>query len=544
MTLNLTLTALSISNLCMSPIFSTGRNKITFSFLNIYNSFSTSILAECSLHISNSIFKNFLSSAISITSSAKPLQIVYYRPNTVTDSTLSRTLLYRCHTQNNGGGILCINENTIRIDECFFAFCFAEGKGGALYANATNSSSISVSNTCFLSCTAYEGSSFFIDDLDNVTFNYNNIEESAPSRRPGISSNGIIISKINNIVNVNFTSCYSVRSSAAIRIDCLDRQVIRFTTFQQCNGFNIICFKGIGSSSLSRIENLVIINNSLNGNQAPTEEDRYEGKALICIMGYWFISDSFFFSNDGLLASGGYGIITFFRCKFDFSLNLTENRNIITLECFENSQEQNQIPIYSFTANDYVYTGLPCFSDETINEIVDPPKPKFVLKKKIGYIIAGIVFTLVFAVVSIYACILLKRHRQHVLCMLHNQYAIDGKSSDEGDEKDIDKNMIVVVDENEKKKKEKKKKDLQNDFDDYYDTVRKDNRFQFEDIPVPDTHLWDTNEGDVEVPDDDAFIADVDDIMDNFNKKSENKKKTKKKKKKLTSLIKKGKKKK
>ena len=132
--------------------------------------------------------------------------------------------------------------------------------------------------------------------------------------------------------------------------------------------------------------------------------------------------------------------------------------------------------------------------------------------------------------------------------MLHKNYAAEALNNEEeeGDvgDKINDKDLVVVVDENDRKKKEMKKRDLLNDFDDFYKLTRKDNRLQFNDVMVPDTHLWDTDDGDVEVPQEEAFLADVNDILDGVEIKEKSKKGTKKKKKKLSSLIKKGKKKK
>lgn len=544
MVLNLTLTALSISNLCLSPLFYTGKIKATFSYLNIFNSFSTAILSEHYLYVSNSKFKNFLSSAIQISSPSRLFTEQVTVPGH--DPTFESDFFERCKApdQKNGGGIYCKNSQ-LNIKNSLFVYCESSGKGGAIYADLNDKNNISIQNTRIYYCTASEGSSFYITNAKDVSISQNSIEESAPSQRSGIKSNCFIITSSDTIKYVNYTSCHSQLSSASLQLDCSESHTIGYTTFQECNGYNIFCLKGLCKSSSSLIEQIIMFNNSLNGISNSIGNDRYEGNSLISIMGEWRISDSYFiFDSAPHLASIGYGSVTFFRCTFNVNVDdFNSISNIFLLEC--RSPTTIIFPSILFTVNALNFDYIQLYRSQTPRIDQKPPKPKFVLKKRLGYIVASIVLTIVFLIVTIVACCLLKRHRNHVLVMLHKNYAAEALNrEEEGEDKINDKDLVFVVDENDKKKKELKKRDLLNDFDDFYKFTRKDNRLQFNDVAVPDTHLWDTDEGDVELPEEEAFLADVNDILDGVEIKEKSKKGKKKKKKKLSSLIKKGKKKK
>ena len=236
-------------------------------------------------------------------------------------------------------------------------------------------------------------------------------------------------------------------------------------------------------------------------------------------MGEWRISDSFFITNKTAnLASGGFGIVTFFRCHFDQNLATYEtSKHMIFNEC--DFEAKMIVPSYTFTINSIFYDGPHFFNGETARPNNKPPKPKFVLSKRIGYIVGAIIFTIAFVIVTVLACNLLKRHRQHVLCSSGggNKNAVD----------DDDDDLMIVVDEDEKLKQQ-----ILNDFDDYYSKTKNDKRFKFDDIPVPDTNLWDTDEGEVEVPDEDAFNDDVNMIFGGNSKREKSRKGKKKNKKK------------
>lgn len=526
--LNITLSVLSISNLySFSPLFYFKQNNAIFSYLNIQNSFSTTIITECSIFITNSKFKNILSSSIKLLSSKA--DTIFTETQTIDN--IQSSLFDRCKSKSSGGGIYCKNSK-LTVTNSLFAYCEASEKGGAIYASLDDKKQdITIQNTRTSFCSAPEGSSFYIYNTNKIILTNSEIEESSPSRRSGIESNCFITTTSDQIEEVNFTSCYSQLSSAALLLDCSESQIIKFATFQGCNGYNILCLKGICYSSQSTIEKVVMLDNDLNGIDNSIGNDRHDGNSIICVMGEWKISDSFFIVNTTNLVSGGFGTVTFFRCTFNIAQERFEsNHNAIFLEYIY--QENVTLPSYSFNANDIEYTGQ-YYQSETHRIDAQPPKAKFILKNRIGYIVSAIILTIVFLIITILACNLLKKHRSHVLVLLHETYAAEAQNSDDENinDKINDKDLVIVVDENDKKKNEMKKRDLENDFDDFYHLTRKDNRLQFENVEVPDTHLWDTDEGDAQVADDDAFLVDVNDIIDGFKPNIKSKKGKKKKKK-------------
>ena len=364
----------------------------------------------------------------------------------------------------NNGGAISVNTNIAELilQRCVFFYCAATNKGGAIYSDS-QIDKVTSSSCRYTFCSSKDGSIFFINNSNRFELNNNLYYHSASTERPSIYNGMFINGTEIEASHQNFTSCSSLRGTAALNAEISTKAEISYVTFDFCQGINIMRLSGIPQSA--QIRNLIFYHNLAGEN------------GFLYINGNWIIQNSVFIFNSApnIIVNLGHLVLT--KCLMDFDYFFSE---YITFDSCTYSVINPQQIYQTFTLNVATeYDGTPGYindtSDLALNYFV-PERTKSISLNFTGIlVIVCAALIIVLLIVLIVTAKLLKRHKKHVNHLLHEAYAQHQMS------------------------------DNSSKLSNEYNESSSSNMYDFTNVPVPDTHIWDTDDGDMNPPKESPF---------------------------------------
>ncbi|OHS93719.1 hypothetical protein TRFO_39987 [Tritrichomonas foetus] len=479
--LNLSILALSlISHKQYSPFFASTDN-ILFQNSKFIAFLSPSILSFGNLKVTNSYFSKFLETPIIFQNAVYSETQEYSISADIASSTFQQ-----CQGTNGGAIYIAASIEYIRVARTIFAYCTASAHGGAINCEYDlNSFTFSSSRTTF--CSASDGSIFYITSCQTTDINNNIFENSGPSRRPGIFNSILLKGNELNLNKCNFSECSSLKASSSFNFDVSEKLTIDFASLHRCRGENIVCLNGIAPSV--SISNLNFYNSSAGS------------EGLVFGKGLWEVTNSIFIFNQGIQATVEYGHITFINCLMDspyfFSEYVSFENCVYSIHDPNAVFRETSINVVGQFHGDDKYPD----DDDIINENPDIPARttgfSFSLSGILSLVAAGLVIILI--ILAIVTFKVVKKHRKHVIHVLHEVYADEAEiRNNQNNQSQNSKEKDRIDEDKVNNSSNDGNTEGENELDDLY---------QFRNVTIPNTFMWDTDDGDMEVVNERPFLT-------------------------------------